>query len=69
MITVEKIVNENKKTAEAVHEQNEEILSGNIVKKKKSYLPWIIALIAAGGLAWWLIKKGKKENGTIPGEY
>jgi len=65
MITVDKVIEQNKKTAEAVHDQNEEILNGNIKPTKKSYLPWILVIIIAGGIGWWWWKKGKKENGTI----
>jgi hypothetical protein len=68
MITVDKVVKDNKQKAETVNDENEKLLNGVVKTKKRNYLPYIIVLAAAGGLLWWWLKKGKKENGTVSGQ-
>lgn len=68
MITVENVLNKNKKEAAFAGEQNEELLkTGTIKAKQQSYVPWIIigGLAIAAGI--WLWVKGKKDNGAISG--
>lgn len=66
MITVEKTIESNKKSAKVVNAVNEELLkTGKVKAKSQSYLPWILLAAAAIAGAIWFWKKGKQENGTI----
>jgi len=68
MITVGKVLENNKDTQRIVTEQAEEVLkTGEIKAVKKSYTPYVLLGIAAilGGI--WLWKHSKNNDGTIPG--
>lgn len=66
MITVEKTIESNKKSAKAVNAVNEELLkTGKVKAKGQSYLPWILLGAAAIAGAIWFWKKGKQDNGAI----
>lgn len=68
MITVEKVIESSQNSAKLANEQNEEKLkTGEVKAVKKTYWPWILLILGAAGLGFWLWKKGNNENGTISG--
>ena len=68
MITVEKVLDNNKKDAQVQSEQNDELLkTGTVRAKKQGYGPYILLALAAIGLGIWAYVKGKKDNGAISG--
>jgi hypothetical protein len=68
MITVEDVQKKIEKSGQQQNAVNEEqILTGTIKAVKQPLWPWIVALIGLGIFGYWFWKKGKQNNGDIPG--
>lgn len=68
MITVEKVQRDNKKQEKFANAATEEQLrTGEVKAVKQSYLPIILSLLGLGAFAYWFWKKGKQNNGEVPG--
>lgn len=66
MITVDKMLDSEKKSSKAMNAVNEELLTtGKVKAKTQSYLPYFILAGAAIIGAIWLWKKGKQDNGAV----
>jgi hypothetical protein len=69
MITVEKVIKKNAVESAEIAKDNEELLkTGSIREVKKPIWPWIVAIVVAVGVGWYLLrKKGSGTNEGIPG--
>jgi hypothetical protein len=68
MITVESVQKKEQEKGKTINAVNEEQLqTGQVRVLKQSIVPWIIGLLALGGLGYWLWKRGKQNNGEVSG--